>query len=131
MKNEAKIWLEYAKENLKSSKVLLESKLYNPCLQNIQQSVEKAIKAILIEKSIVLKKTHSINELKNNIKIDDHDVIAFFKRLSRAVYRLKNSSLEYDDVKQLDRFLWELFAGWNFVDGYRKDDIIRVMIDKI
>ncbi len=64
MKNETMIWLEYAKENLKSSKVLLESKLYNPCLQNIQQSVEKAIKAILIEKSIVLKKTHSINELK-------------------------------------------------------------------
>jgi HEPN domain-containing protein len=65
MKDETKIWLEYAKENLKSSKVLLESKLYNPCLQNIQQSVEKAIKAILIEKSIILRKTHSINELRN------------------------------------------------------------------
>ncbi|MGR3304263.1 MAG: HEPN domain-containing protein [Candidatus Scalindua sp.] len=65
MKDETKIWLDYSKENLKSSKVLLESKLYNPCLQNIQQSVEKAIKAILIEKSIELKKTHSINELKN------------------------------------------------------------------
>jgi HEPN domain-containing protein len=65
MKDETKIWLEYAKENLKSSKVLLESKLYNPCLQNIQQSVEKAIKAILVEKSIILRKTHSINELRN------------------------------------------------------------------
>ncbi len=65
MKDETKIWLEYAKENLKSSKVLLESKLYNPCLHNVQQSVEKAIKAILIDKSIRFKKTHSINELKN------------------------------------------------------------------
>jgi HEPN domain-containing protein len=65
MKDETKIRLEYAKENLKSSKVLLESKLYNPCLQNIQQSVEKAIKAILVEKSIILRKTHSINELRN------------------------------------------------------------------
>jgi len=65
MKDETKIWLEYAKENLKSSKVLLESKLYNPCLQNIQQSVEKAIKAILVEKSIILRKTHNINELRN------------------------------------------------------------------
>ncbi len=65
MKDETKIWLVYSKENLKSSKVLLESGLYNPCLQNIQQCVEKAIKAILIEKSIKLKKTHSINELKN------------------------------------------------------------------
>lgn len=65
MKDETKIWLDYSKENLKSAKVLLENVLYNPCLQNIQQCVEKAIKAILVEKSIKLMKTHSINELKN------------------------------------------------------------------
>jgi HEPN domain-containing protein len=64
MKDETRVWLEYAKENLKSSKVLLESKLYNPCLQNIQQSVEKAIKAILIEKSIILKKHIALMSLK-------------------------------------------------------------------
>lgn len=73
MKDETKIWLEYAKENLKSSKVLLENKLYNPCLQNIQQSVEKAIKAILIEKSIILRKTHSINELRNILDENELD----------------------------------------------------------
>ena len=41
MKGETKIWLEYAKENLKSSKVLLESKLYNPCLQSLIYCLEK------------------------------------------------------------------------------------------
>ena len=64
MKSETKIWLDYAEENLKSSKILLDNKLYNPCLQNAQQSVEKALKAIVIECGINLKRTHDILELK-------------------------------------------------------------------
>jgi HEPN domain-containing protein len=64
MKDETRIWLSYAGENLKSSKILLESKLYNPCLQNVQQAVEKALKAIFLERSIKLKRTHDIFELK-------------------------------------------------------------------
>ena len=65
MKDESKIWLDYAQENLKSAEVLLNSELFNPCLQNVQQSIEKALKSILIEKSTKLKRTHSINDLKN------------------------------------------------------------------
>ena len=65
MKDETKIWLDYSNENLKSAKILLESRLFNPCLQNVQQCVEKALKALLIGNSIKLKKTHSISELKN------------------------------------------------------------------
>lgn len=36
MKDETKKWLEYADENLRSAKVLLDSKLFNPCLQNVR-----------------------------------------------------------------------------------------------
>jgi len=64
MKDDAKIWLQYSEENLQSAKLLLESGLFNPCLQNLQQCIEKALKAILIEKSLILKKTHDILELK-------------------------------------------------------------------
>ncbi len=80
MKNETKIWLTYSEENLASAKVLMESKLFNPCLQNIQQSVEKALKALLIENSVKFRKTHSIWELKNvlsengiSIELDDEE----------------------------------------------------------
>lgn len=80
MKDETKTWLDYSKDNLESSKILIKRKLYNPCLQNIQQSVEKALKAILIEQTIKLKKTHSITELRNilkenkiNIDLDEDD----------------------------------------------------------
>ncbi len=63
MKDETKKWLEYADENLRSAKLLLNSELYNPCLQNVQQAVEKMLKALLLESAKILKKTHSINEL--------------------------------------------------------------------
>ena len=75
MKNETLQWLKYAEENLQSAKVLLDSKLYNPCLQNAQQAVEKMLKAVLVERAIKFKKTHSIGELtrlltKNKIIVD-------------------------------------------------------------
>lgn len=63
MKDETKKWLGYAEENLRSAKVLLDSELFNPCLQNAQQAVEKMLKAVLVESATKLKKTHSINEL--------------------------------------------------------------------
>ena len=62
MKDETKIWLNFAEENLKSSKILLKSHLYNPTLQNTQQTAEKSLKAIFIEKNIKLKRTHDILE---------------------------------------------------------------------
>ena len=75
MREETKAWIKFAEENIDAASVLFESSLFNPCLQNIQQSVEKALKAIIIEKAIGLKKTHSISELnvllsKNNVDIN-------------------------------------------------------------
>ncbi|MCE5341377.1 MAG: HEPN domain-containing protein [Planctomycetaceae bacterium] len=75
MKDETRRWLEYAEENLKSSQVLFESNLYNPCLQNVQQSIEKALKSLLVEHSIKVLKSHSISEIvgllnQHNIRID-------------------------------------------------------------
>jgi len=63
MKDEAKIWLEYANENLASAQILLDHGLFNPCLQNAQQSVEKMLKALLIETGIKVVRTHGIGEL--------------------------------------------------------------------
>lgn len=78
MKEETKIWLKYSEENFDSAKILLKSKLFNPCLQNVQQTVEKALKAVLIDNDIKFKKTHDILELrtslsKKNIDIDISD----------------------------------------------------------
>jgi len=63
MKDETTKWLDYADQNIKSARVLFDSRLFNPCLQNVQQAVEKALKALLVESSEDFRKTHSINEL--------------------------------------------------------------------
>ncbi len=81
MKEDTERWIAYAEENVRAAEILKDNNLYNPCLHNIQQSVEKTLKALLIEKGLKLKKTHSINELKillfqNNviIALSDDDI---------------------------------------------------------
>lgn len=81
MKDETKLWLKYADENFQSSKILLESFLFNPSLQNTQQAIEKYLKAYCIENGIKLQKTHNISSLieilKNNktyIDISDDEI---------------------------------------------------------
>lgn len=86
------------------------------------------LKELLVELEIFM---NEVGYVLNTVEINDPNVFSFFKRLSQAVYRLKHSTLEYDDVKHLSGFLWELFAGWSFIDGYREDDIVKVMIEKI
>ncbi|MCU0600562.1 MAG: HEPN domain-containing protein [Desulfobacterales bacterium] len=78
MKDESRAWIVFAQENLTSAQILYSSHLYNPCLQNIQQAVEKALKAIIIEKSLRFSKTQNILELKqvlsdSDISIDRSD----------------------------------------------------------
>jgi len=45
----------------------LEGNLFNPCLQNAQQAVEKALKALHLASGLSLKKTHSIGELRGDL----------------------------------------------------------------
>jgi len=89
---------------------------------------EYLLRELLVELEILL---NEVTFVLSNVDIDDQNVYSFFKRLSQAVHRLKKSTLEYEEVKQLSRFLWEMFAGWSFIDGYREDDIVMVMIEKI
>ena len=53
MQEETKSWLTYSEENLEAAKVLLESKLFNPCLHSIQQSIELAERVIIEVKNIL------------------------------------------------------------------------------
>jgi HEPN domain-containing protein len=71
MKKDTRLWLDYADENLKSAKILLESHLYNPVLQNTQQAIEKYLKAYFIQFDLKLQKTHNISLLVEKIKVRD------------------------------------------------------------
>ena len=61
----------------------------------------------------------------NNTDIPKDEPFEFMKRLSNAIYSMKDVTLGYDEIKPLARFLWSVFAG------YRKEDIVKKMIDAI
>ena len=63
MRDETRIWLGYADENLASARILADHGLLNPCLQSAQQAVEKMLKTLLVESGLKVKRTHSIREL--------------------------------------------------------------------
>jgi hypothetical protein len=44
---------------------------------------------------------------------------------------LLNAKAGYEEEKQLGKLIWEIFAGWSFVDGYRERDPIQEAIDLI
>jgi HEPN domain-containing protein len=72
MRGSSRQWIAFADENLSAARLLLDHLLLNACLHNIQQAVEKYLKAILIHFEKPFKKTHSIREL--IIILSRHDI---------------------------------------------------------
>lgn len=67
MSAEARRWLAYARENRQVAALSRKSGLFNPSLQNAQQAVEKALKAMGLVSGLPFKKTHSIGELRRGL----------------------------------------------------------------
>jgi hypothetical protein len=88
------------------------------------------LKGILVQLSIL---RNEVAFILNNTEINDKNVLSFFKLLSQKVYshREKGINIEYDEKNALLDFLWQLFTGWSFIDGYREEDIVKIMIQKI
>jgi HEPN domain-containing protein len=63
MSDEIQLWWQYAEDNKRSAEVLLSQSLFNPCIQNAQQAVEKYLKALLLAQGQPIRRTHSISEL--------------------------------------------------------------------
>jgi len=88
------------------------------------------LEGLLIQLSIL---RDEVAFILNNTEINNKSVLSFFRLLSQRVYNFKTRgiNMEYEDKKSLLRFLWELFTGWSFADGYRKEDIVKTMIQEI
>lgn len=62
------------------------------------------------------------------IDIDDPQVFAFLRHVTRALHSNEQRTDGYDDRKALWRFLWSLHTGWDWVHGYTgKDEIARAI----
>ena len=67
----------------------------------------------------------------NAVDIPGDEPFEFLKRLSSAIYSIQDTTLGYDETKPIANFLWSVFAGFDLVTGYRKEDIVKKMIDAI
>jgi hypothetical protein len=74
---------------------------------------------------------HELLYVLNNMEIQDQEVFSFFKNLSRIITRFETAKPEYDDMKPLMGFLWEMFTGWNWVAGYQEKDLADYFIGRI
>ena len=66
----------------------------------------------------------------HNYTIDDERLFDFFKRLEIMLISLRHSSPGYEELKPLCRFVYEVFSGWNVIEGYRGYDVIDKMISR-
>lgn len=62
------IWLGYATENLQVARASLESGWFNASLQNAQQAVEKAAKAVIVSCGHPARRSHSTRELARDLR---------------------------------------------------------------
>lgn len=93
------------------------------------QSNPEVLQDLLLEIDLFANEVASVVA---KIEFDDSEPLAFFKRLTHHVQRLRNASVySQDQVKYLGNFVWEVMALWSIIDGQRKEDIVDTMIDRI
>jgi HEPN domain-containing protein len=68
MSDDSRKWFVYADENLAVARLALEGGWFNACLQNVQQAVEKFLKAALLFRDAGFQRTHSIEALNRQLQ---------------------------------------------------------------
>jgi hypothetical protein len=86
------------------------------------------LKTLVVELEILMQEIHFTLSA---IDVEDSGAFQFLKNLSKIIYRSKNWSTEYDDVKSMMRFLWALHSGWDMIEGYPEVDPVAMVIAEI
>ncbi|WP_020159516.1 hypothetical protein [Methylobacter marinus] len=96
-------------------------------IANSLQSNEFYLKEIIYYLRML---NEEIRYTRNVVNLNDPEVFDFLNRLSQAIVRMESTEREYDDIKSFCSFLWPMFTGWNWVEGYRESDLIKDMIGR-
>lgn len=86
---------------------------------------ESHLKSLVVELEILMQEIHFTL---GSIDVRDHKAFYFLKQLSKVIYRSKNWTTEYDDVKSMMSFLWSLHTGWSWIEGYSDSDPVAEII---
>lgn len=92
-------------------------------------NLDKALLADILNEFEAFKEATSY--LLGNVQVDDDEVFSFLHRINTISITLKGVSIEDDSLRQLSRLLWEILAGFSWVDGYRDYDYFDSMFHKI
>jgi len=72
-----------------------------------------------------------IDYILHNYPIHDKKLFNFFKNIEMYLMRLEKIGPGHEEEKDLSRFIWEIFGGFNWIEGSRGHDIVEKMIDRI
>lgn len=64
----------------------------------------------------------------HNYSIEDSEIFDYFKRLELMLMSLQANGAGYDESKPLCQFIWQVYAGWNVIEGDIGHDPIQKMI---
>ena len=104
MREETKLWMRQAEEDMKTAESLFKDKRYYASVNYCHQAVEKSLKAYLISKNKSLRKVHDVvGLLEDCIKIDE-----IFREIQEQVqtvypYYIKTRYPSYEDVDQFTK----------------------------
>lgn len=121
MSDLAKEWLRSAKLDLDNVKCILEIEHLTPIISfHSQQAVEKSLKALLVFKSVNIKRTHSLEKLfkicESYIQITDFDIVDLLdslyieSRYPSSMGLLPYGSPTLDDGKVFYNFALDIFT---------------------
>ena len=125
MRKNTESWLKDAEEELSSAEILFEHEKYRPACYHSQQSVEKGLKALLIEKGESPERPHDIVGLLNEVKkigwkielsVDD---AIFLNSIYKGRYPTEEGLLPYGEPTRADAEK-AVVAARAFMDGLKK-----------
>jgi hypothetical protein len=85
-------------------KVSADQERWHAVLNGLDESL---VKRLVVELETLMTEVHYALTV---IDIDNQDAFVFLKRLSQILYRYRNWSAEYNDVKQLSGFMWSVHS---------------------
>ena len=108
MKDAVKEWMQQAEDEYQMSAYLLQGSFFKGACYHAQQSVEKAVKALLLNKGWDLERTHNLERLmpiaetyKIRINLSEQDII-FLDSIYRGRYPLEAGLLPIGDPSGSD-----------------------------
>jgi hypothetical protein len=94
--------------------------------QNQMQEETPEFRSIILSLKMLLRQ---IEFILHNYNIEDQEQFNLIKRLELFLLGLQEARPGYDESKELCGFIWDIFAGWDWINGYRGyDRIVKPLI---